>query len=287
MPLAHEKGRCMRIRSSRMKDILHTETWRRWILTAILYAFFSVLPALLILRFVIRIEFAILMAVLVCQAVSFIIFRRKFHATAARMVTAVCVLFEASRGEIDTAENQKVSEVIFNKEDIHNLSFLMLWFSAATSVVVDALLPWAIELQFPLADLWKLIGCIIALYVTHEALHGLAALTSARVPIRSLHFGINWRLGALYCHADRPMKVCAFRVFAVLPMIVTTPVAGLVLLWDPAIWSVLLLSVTFAGCAGDVMVLLRARRYDNDRWIQDHPSEVGFIIFPAGETPAL
>ncbi len=270
-----------------MKDFLPGGMWSRWILTAILYGLFSVLPAMLILRYVFQIELAILLAVLVVQAVSFIIFRGKFFVTAAGMVTALSVLLEASTGEIDTAENQKVSEVVFYKEDIHNLSFLMLWFSGMSIVVVDALLLWAIELQFPLADLWKLIGCIIALFVTHEAIHGLAALTWARVPIRSLHFGINWRLGALYCHADRPMKVCAFRVFAVLPMIVTAPVAGLVLLWDPAIWSVLLLSVTFAGCAGDVMVLLRARRYDNDRWIQDHPSEVGFIIFPAGETPAL
>ena len=270
-----------------MKDVLTGRTWRRWVLAAILYAVFSVLPAVLILRYVFQIEFAILMVVLVGQAVSFIIFRKKFYVTAAGTVTAVCGLLESSPGEIEPTQDDTVTEVILERHEMYSLYFLMLWFSGATSVVVDALLPWAIELQFPLADLWKLIGCIIALFVTHEALHGLAALIWARVPIRSLHFGINWRLGALYCHADRPMKVCAFRVFTVLPMIVTTPVAGLVLLWDPAIWSVLLLSVTFAGCAGDVMVLLRARRYDNDRWIQDHPSEVGFIIFPAGETPAL
>ena len=270
-----------------MKDVLPGGMWSRWILTAILYAFFSVLPVMLILRYVFQIELAILLAVLVSQAVSFIIFRKKFYVTAAGMVTALSVLLEASTGEIDTAENQKVSEVIFNKEDIHNLSFLMLWFSGATSVVVDALLPWAIGLHFPLADLLKLIGCIIALIVTHEALHGLAAMAWGKIPFQSLHFGCNWRLKALYCHADRPMTVSAYRAFALLPLFVTTPAAAVILSLDPAIWSLLLLSATFAGGAGDVMVFCKARRYDSDRWIQDHSSEVGFIIFPAGETPAL
>ena len=269
-----------------MKDVLPGGTWRRWVLAAVLYVLFSVLPALLILKYVIQIDLAILMAVLVVQAVSFIIFRKQFYVAAARMVSAVCGLLESGPGAIEPGQESNVTEVILEKNEMYSLYFLMFWISGMSVIGVDALLPWAIELRFPLADLWKLIGGLIALYVIHEALHGLAAMAWGKIPFRSLHFGINVRLMAFYCHADKPMTLSAYRTFVLLPLIATTPAAVLVLSFDPAIWSVLLLCSTIAGGAGDVMVFFKARGFDNDSWIQDHLSEVGFTMFPAGETPA-
>ena len=268
-----------------MKYILHTGTWSRWILAAISYALFSVLPALLILRLVIQIDLAILMAVLVVQAVMFIIFRKKFYETAAVMVSAVCGLLESGPGEIEPGQDSNVTEVILERQEMYSICFLMFWISGMSVIGVDALLPWGIDLRFPLVDLWKLIGGLIALFVIHEALHGVAAMAWGKIPFRSLHFGINVRLMAFYCHADKPMTLSAYRVVALLPLIATTPAAVLILSFDPAIWSVLLLCATFAGGAGDVMVFLKARRYDNGSWIQDHLSEVGFTMFPAGRHP--
>ena len=82
-----------------MKDVQPGGTWSRWILAAVMYVLFSVLPALLILRYVVQIDFAILIAVLVSQAVSFIVFRKKFYATAAQLVTAVRGLLASIRSE--------------------------------------------------------------------------------------------------------------------------------------------------------------------------------------------
>ena len=269
-----------------MKDGLSRGTWRGWGFAAISYALFSVLPALLILRYVIQIDLAILMAVLVVQAVSFIVFRKKFYVTAAQMATAVCGLIESSPREVDSIQDHAVTEVILESQEMYSLCFLMFWISGMSVIGVDALLQWAIEPRFPLADLWKLIGGLIALFVIHEALHGLAAMAWGKIPFRSLHFGINVRLMAFYCHADKPMTLSAYRAFALLPLITTTPAAVLILSFDPAIWSVLLFCATFAGGAGDVMVYSRIRRYDNDIWIQDHRSEIGFHVLPAGEMPA-
>lgn len=269
-----------------MKDVLSGGTWRGWVFAVILYVLFSVLPALLILRYVIQIDLAILMAVLFGQAVSFIIFRQKLFETASVMVSAVCGLLESSPGGIEPGQDSNVTEVILEKQEMYSICFLMFWISGMSVIGVDALLPWAIELRFPLVDLWKLIGGLIALFVIHEALHGIAAMAWGKIPFRSLHFGINVRLMAFYCHADKPMTLSAYRVVALLPLIATTPAAVLILSFDPGIWSVLLLCATFAGGAGDVMVFFKARRYDNDSWIQDHLSEVGFTMFPAGETPA-
>ncbi len=269
-----------------MTDILHTRTWRGWVLAAIAYVLFSVAPVLLILRYVIQIGLAVLMAVLVVQAISFIIFRRKFYETAAGMVSAVCGLLKPDTEHTNGGVGLKSHEVIFDKEEVHALSALMFCLAAMTILLVGFFSSWDLDLRLSFGGFIKFVGLLLAIYIAHEALHGLAAMAWGKIPFRSLHFGINTRLMALYCHADKPMTLSAFRVFAVLPMIVTTPIAVLVLLWDPALWSLFLLSATFAGGAGDVMVYSKARRYDNDSWIQDHSSEVGFTMFPAGETPA-
>ncbi|MDE3001198.1 MAG: DUF3267 domain-containing protein [Gemmatimonadota bacterium] len=268
-----------------MKDVLSGGTWSRWILAAITYALFSVLPAMLILRYVIQIDLAVLMAVLVVQAVLFIIFRRKFYETAAGMVSAVCGLLKPDIEHTNGGVGLKSHEVIFDKEEVHALSALMFCLAAMTILLVGFFSSWDLDLRLSLGGLIKFVGLLLAVYIGHEALHGLAAMAWGKIPFSSLHFGINTRLVALYCHADKPMTRSAFRAFAVLPIIVTTPIAVLVLLLDPALWSLFLLSATFAGGAGDIMVFLRVRRYDNDAWIQDHASEVGFITFPPGETP--
>lgn len=269
-----------------MKDALPEGTWSRWILAAVAYGLFSVFPALLILRYVLQIDLAILMAVLVVQAVMFIIFRKKFYETAAGMVSAVYGLLKPDTEHTNGGVGLKSHEVIIGKEEVHALSALMFCLAAMTILLVGFFSSWDLDLRLSVEGFIKFVGLLLAIYIVHEALHGLAAMAWGKIPFRSLHFGINTRLMALYCHADKPMTLSAFRAFALLPIIVTTPIAVLVLLLDPALWSLFLLSATFAGGAGDVMVFFKARRYDNDTWIQDHLSEVGFTIYPAGETPA-
>lgn len=261
--------------------------WRRFFLTALLYAFFSVAPAMLILRFVFNLDNSVLLAILVGQAFTLLILQKTFSEYAGRILTSVCKLYSPNFGQKETGEDQKVMEVIYDKEDIYNLSFLMLWFLGMTIFVLGAFLPWEIEFRFPVDDLLILLGSTVVLFVIHEALHGLAAITWGKFPIKSLHFGFNMRLIVFYCHADRPMTVSAYRMFAILPMIVTTPVAGLIIWWDPAIWSLLFFSVVFCGCAGDVLVVFGIRGVENDKWIQDHPSEVGFYVLSSRETPII
>ena len=100
-----------------MKDVLSGGTWRGWVLAAVLYVLFSVVPALLILRYVIQFDLAILMAVLVVQAVSFIAFRKKFYVAAARMVTAVRGLFESGPGGVEPGQDSNVTDGLRRPDD--------------------------------------------------------------------------------------------------------------------------------------------------------------------------
>ena len=178
-------------------------------------------------------------------------------------------------------KDQEILEIRVNKIYMYILSLILLWFFFSIVLLADTMLSsWEIEMRFTHTDQWKLWGSIFLLIIFHEALHAVAALLWGKVPWRSIHFGFKWRLVAFYCHCDKPLKVNTYQIFALFPLIVTTPIAGLILWLDPSIWSLLFFSFTIAACAGDVSMFFRTCQVENDKWIQDHPSEIGFYILP-------
>ena len=177
-------------------------------------------------------------------------------------------------------KDQEILEVRVDQISMGLLSLLMLFFAFNIAIVAQFLFSFEIELRFPGIDRWKLVGSFILLIIFHEALHAVAALLWGRVSWGSIHFGFIWRLGAFYCHCDRPLKVNTYQIFALFPLIVTTPTAGLILWLDPSIWSLLFFSFTIAACAGDVLMFFKTHQIEKDKWIQDHPSEIGFYILP-------
>ncbi len=177
-------------------------------------------------------------------------------------------------------KDREILEVRVNTISMNLLSFLMLFFAANIAIVAQFLFSFEIELRFPGIDSWKLLGSLFLLIIFHEVLHAVAALLWGRVLWSSIHFGFKWRQLIFYCHCDKPLKVNTYRIFVLFPLIVTTPAAGLILWLDPSIWSLLFFSVTIASCAGDVLLFVKTRQIENDKWIQDHDSEPGFYILP-------
>ena len=177
-------------------------------------------------------------------------------------------------------KDQEIHEIRVNQISMNLLSLLMLFFAFCIAIAAQFLFSFEIEWHFPGIDSWKLLGSFILLILFHEVLHAVAALLWGRIPWRSIHFGVKWRQLMFYCHCDKPLKVNTYRIFALFPLIVTTPAAGLILWLDPSIWSLLFFSVTISVCAGDVLLVFKTDQVENDKWIQDHESEPGFYILP-------
>ncbi|MDE2800834.1 MAG: DUF3267 domain-containing protein [Gemmatimonadota bacterium] len=177
-------------------------------------------------------------------------------------------------------KDREILEVRVNTISMNLLSLLMFFFVANIAIVAQFPFSFEIEVRFPGIDSWKLLGSLILIIIFHEALHAVAALLWGRVLWSSIHFGFKWRQLIFYCHCDKPLKVNTYRIFVLFPLIVTTPAAGLILWLDPSIWSLLFFSVTIASCAGDVLLFVKTRQIENDKWIQDHDSEPGFYILP-------
>ena len=181
----------------------------------------------------------------------------------------------------EICQDQRFHKVyIINKVYMNILSLFMFFIAFHIVFAVQVVSFEEIELHYTHTDLWKLLGSMFLLIIFHEALHAFAALLWGKVPGRSIHFGFKWQWFIFYCHCDKPLKVNTYRIFALFPLIVTTPIAGLIFWLDPSIWSILFFSCTIAACAGDVLLFFKVRQVENDKWIQDHPSEPGFYILP-------
>lgn len=274
-----------------MKDQSRDYTWKGLIWGAVLCVLFAVAPALIILRYFFIMDYVPLILGLIAMLICFVLQRKKHGALgekARKRMVKFWRLFENKKKfnhnkELD--KDAKLAEDLQN-EDVQNdmiiLYLLMFWIAVTVIILGQILSFWEIEWRFSSIDLCKLLVCTLLLYVFHEALHAFPAMVWGKVPWSSIHFGFKW-LGitfCFYCHVDRPQKIGAYRIFVLFPLIVTTPIAGLILWLDPSIWALVFFGITIAGCAGDVMILFKIRRVENDKWVQDHQTEMGCYILP-------
>ena len=166
------------------------------------------------------------------------------------------------------------------------LSVVMFFVAVNVVLVVDWVLPrWEIDFHLDNLDRWMFLGSLVLLVVVHEALHAFAAMQWGDVPFSSIQFGLKWKWLVPYCHCASPLRMGVYRIFVLLPLAVTTPVAGLVLWLAPSFWSLLLFSIAFSACAGDVQMYFKVQDFRSDLWVQDHPSEPGCYIWPEGQSP--
>lgn len=164
---------------------------------------------------------------------------------------------------------------------------LVMFFVAVNAVLVVhwGLSGWNIDLQPDSFNRWAFLGSLVMLVAVHEALHAVAALLWGKAPFSSIRFGVKWKWIALYCHCASPMRMGVFRIYSLLPLAVTTVVTGLVLWWAPTVWTLLLFSLAFSACAGDVLIYFKVREFPGDLWVQEHPSGIGCYVWPEGQSP--
>ena len=166
------------------------------------------------------------------------------------------------------------------------LSLVMFFVAVNVVLALDWALPrWEIDFHINKLDRWMFLGSLVLLVVVHEALHAFAAMQWGDVPFSSIQFGLKLKWLVPYCHCASPLRIGVYRIFVLLPLMVTTPVAGLVLWFAPSFWSLLLFSIAFSACAGDVLMYFKVQDFRSDLWVEDHPSEPGCYIWPEGQSP--
>lgn len=159
-----------------------------------------------------------------------------------------------------------------------NLYVILLFIPITIILLVPFMLIWDYETfesgrkSFMDYFLLVLLGGIIV----HELLHGISWGFYAPNGMKSIKFGIKWKFLTPYCHCKEPLKVKHYRIGIAMPLIILGILPSLIaiILGHGAFLSFGILFTWAAG--GDIIALFMLRKFENDIYISDHPSKMGF-----------
>jgi hypothetical protein len=132
-----------------------------------------------------------------------------------------------------------------------------------------------IQLTFPW---WVKAISILAAVVLHEAIHGALFALFAPGGFRSVTFGINMSLGAIYCHCRDPLKVKQYRCAGIAPLVLLGLLPFITSLFTGVSWFKTFGLLLTIGGFGDLLIYIKLLKFDKNLLIRDHPEKLGFII---------
>ncbi|WP_338470809.1 DUF3267 domain-containing protein [Niallia sp. XMNu-256] len=138
---------------------------------------------------------------------------------------------------------------------------------------------WGFEFNFSLDFLWKFyLGYVVGVII-HEALHGFGFIVFGKAKITEVKFGFILKHITPYAHCKVPIKVKAYRIALLLPVILTGIIPLILAL---AIGNGLLLAISvflMAGGIGDWIIFRKIKPYSGNALLEDHPNAIGCIIY--------
>ncbi len=112
----------------------------------------------------------------------------------------------------------------------------------------------------------------------HELLHALGWVFFTESGWKSVTFGINWEYLAPYCHCKEPLKRNQFLIGVILPFVVLG-IIPVITSFSNGNFTLCFAGIFFSVAAsGDLIALWMLRKVKSNQFVQDHYSEIGFII---------
>jgi len=142
---------------------------------------------------------------------------------------------------------------------------------------------------FVLKPAWEIVlaiaVCAVGL-VCHELTHALAAIVFGKQKITDIKFGADLKRGILYCHMREPMKLNAYRIVLLAPLVLTGIIPLVIVMCLGSAVLIMICSLLAAGSAGDILMLLALHKAPKNAFVLDHPSAAAyFLCYNENETP--
>lgn len=97
--------------------------------------------------------------------------------------------------------------------------------------------------------------------------------------LKSIKFGILWKMLTPYCHCKEPLKIKEYIIALLAPLVILGLLPAIMSLFTGSA-ALLLIGMFFSvAAAGDIMIFLLIRKENPEDYVQDHPSEAGYYVF--------
>ncbi|MBC5775148.1 DUF3267 domain-containing protein [Pontibacter sp. KCTC 32443] len=115
--------------------------------------------------------------------------------------------------------------------------------------------------------------------VVHELLHGFTWAAFCKNGLKSIKYGVHWKMLTPYCHCKEVLPLRPYILGGMMPglvMGVLPTIAGLIL----GSINVFLFGLLFTIAAGgDMLILWMLRHTSKHDLVQDHPELIGCIVY--------
>lgn len=125
--------------------------------------------------------------------------------------------------------------------------------------------------------LWILVW-VLLLILAHEGVHAIGWKYAGGLQWSQLKFGFLWKTLSPYCHALAPMPAGAYRIGAVLPLIVTGILPWIIGLLRADAPLTFVSAIMISAAVGDLIVLWIIRDVNPATLVLDHPSNAGCYV---------
>lgn len=115
--------------------------------------------------------------------------------------------------------------------------------------------------------------------VVHELLHGLTWAAFCKNGLKSIKYGVHWKMLTPYCHCKEVLPLKAYMLGGMMPglvMGILPTIVGL-MLGNLYFFAFGLLFILAAG--GDALILWMLRKAKKQDLVQDHPDLIGCIVY--------
>ena len=158
-----------------------------------------------------------------------------------------------------------------------NKPLLIGTFAMMTTLFIPYWFIWGfgeIELLF----LIKLAAGYIMFIILHEILHLVGYLFFGKAKLSEVKLGVLWKQLTPYAHCKIPLRIKAYRISVVLPVVLgILPLLYAFINGDDS-WFSIGLFMTI-GSVGDFFILWLLRKYPSEVYVQDHVSKIGCIVY--------
>ncbi len=152
---------------------------------------------------------------------------------------------------------------------IFGLPFFLMWGFRFPKVVADNLL---------LSGVLPIVVFTLGI-VAHELIHGIFFAIYAKKGIRSVKFGVLWKMLTPYCHCKEPLQIKHYKIALLAPLVFLGLIPAVISLFTGNLWM-LIFGIVFSGsAAGDLMIYDLIKKENPQDYVQDHPLEAGYFIF--------
>lgn len=127
-----------------------------------------------------------------------------------------------------------------------------------------------------------LLIAVFLFMVFHEAIHGLTWGFFAKKHLKSIDFGVIWKMLTPYCTCNEPLTKRQYIIGGAMPTVIVGFLPAVIAVVMGNFWLFVLSELMILGGGGDFLIILKMLFYRpkvNDVLYYDHPYECGIVAF--------